>query len=554
MSQQNHSTAELAITTIKLPDMSAILEDPIFGLFGFSAVMAILMALTGGFASKKPKLSKGRFATKKEIKQAQKIADKQRVDGGLETSLMLGTIPLPFANESVAYAGAPGRGKTASVSNPALLDAIRRGLPVLCYDLKGGRSDSQTKIFAPIAADHGYEVYVFAPGQPYSDVMNLLDFVKSPTDIVTANKISEILEANTKGVNNTRKDFFTMSGVGIVAAGILTSKLSNYADLLMVSRIINIPELVDRLKEMRDDGGANPWVIGAWDQVLSSDGAEKQLAGMLATAQGIFKRFMAPELIPTFCGKSTIPKDFTGKKILFLQTDDDRRETVIPLLAVVIELLIAHNFREARKDSLVFLGDEIPSIYLPNLVKYVNELRSAGLIAFLGYQNFAQLKNQFGADLAEALVSACGTKVFFNPGSESTAKNFSAYLGNQDVHYHTSSKSYGKSHGRSRTEQIKEIPLISVNEFLTFGKGQCVMLNPGYQSKKGEKASLPLLTRMPLVKEDIALMKAGVKIWFSQMEKNLTNRAQRNLTITDIDLDVENRQIEAERLLPIQEK
>jgi hypothetical protein len=38
------------------------------------------------------------------------------------------------------------------------------------------------------------------------------------------------------------------------------------------------------------------------------------------------------------------------------------------------------------------------------------------------------------------------------------------------------------------------------------------------------------------------------------MEKNLTNRAQRNLTITDIDLDVENRQIEAERLLPIQEK
>jgi type IV secretion system protein VirD4 len=534
-----------------IPDPPQFTQEPLFGLMIFSAFMALLMALTGGFASKKPNLSKGRFASKKEIKRAKQIADQQREEGGLETSLMLGTTPLPFANESIAFAGAPGKGKTASVSNPAMLDAIRRGLPILCYDLKGGRTDSQTKIFAPIAADHGYEVYVLAPGQPYSDVMNLLDFVKSPTDIVTANKIAEILEANTKGVNNTRKDFFTMSGVGIVAAGILTSRLSNYADLLMVSRIINQPDLVKRLKEMRDDIGSNSWVVSAWDQVLTSDNAEKQLAGMLATAQGIFKRFMAPELIPSFCGQSTIPKDFTGKKILFLQTDDDRRETTIPLLAVVIELLISHNFRAAREDSLVFLGDEIPSIYLPNLVKYVNELRSAGLIAFLGYQNFAQLKNQFGADLAEALVGACGTKFFFNPGSENTAKSFSAYLGNHDIHYHTRSKSYGKSHGRSRSEQIKEVPLISVNEFLTFGKGQCVMLNPGFQSKKGDKASLPLLTRMPLVKEDTALMKAAITLWFSQMEENLTQRARHNLTITDIDLAVEERQIEADRLLPL---
>jgi type IV secretion system protein VirD4 len=546
-----YTTVTVGLKVPDTPSLPAFTQDPLFGLMGFSAIMALLMALTGGFASKKPNLSKGRFASKKEIKRAKQIADKQRKAGGLETSLMLGTTPLPFANESVAFAGAPGKGKTASVSNPALLDAIRRGLPILCYDLKGGRTDSQTKIFAPIAADHGYEVYVLAPGQPYSDVMNLLDFVKSPTDIVTANKISEILEANTKGVNNTRKDFFTMSGVGIVAAGILTSRLSNYADLLMVNRIINQPNLVERLKEMRDDIGANPWVVSAWDQVLSSDGAEKQLAGMLATAQGIFKRFMAPELIPSFCSKSTIPKDFTGKKILFLQTDDDHRETTIPLLAVVIELLIAHNFRAAREDSLVFLGDEIPSIYLPNLVKYVNELRSAGLIAFLGYQNFAQLKSQFGADLAEALVGACGTKFFFNPGSENTAKNFSAYLGNHDVHYHTRSKSYGKSHGRSRSEQVKEVPLISVNEFLTFGKGQCVMLNPGFQSKKGDKASLPLLTRMPLVKEDTALMKAATTLWFSQMEKNLTQRAKQNLSITDIDLAVEERQIEADRLLPL---
>lgn len=552
MNRYSHQSP-LAITLPKVPELPTFAKDPLFGLLIFSAVLGGLMAATGGFGGRKPKLSKGRFASKGEVKRAEKIAKKQIAEQGLETALMIGKIALPYANESVAFAGAPGKGKTASVSNPALLNTIRRGLPFMCYDLKGGRADSQTKIFAPIAAAHGYEVFVLAPGQPYSDVMNLLDFVESPDDLVTANKIAEILEANAKGSNNSRKDFFTMSGVAIVAAGILTSKLSHFQDLLMVSRTINQPGLMDRLKLMREDYNSNPWVVAAWDQLLSSEGADRQLAGMIATAQGIFKRFMSPDLIPSFCGRSTIPKDLTGKKALFLQTDDGRRETVIPLLAVVIELMLSHNFSKGREDPLVFLGDEIPSIFLPNLVKNINELRSAGLIAFLGYQNFAQLKNQFGPDLAEALISACGTKFFFNPGSEATAKSFSAYVGNKDVHYHSTSRSYGKSRGRSRSEQVKEVPLVSPTEFLTFGKGQCVMLNPGYQSKSGDKAALPVLMRIPLVKEDSALMKKGQKLWKSQLEKSLTERALSQLSILDVELAVQERQEEADRIIPMPE-
>lgn len=552
MSHYKHSIPASTLSIPKKLEVPDFVNDPLFGLLAFSGVMAALMAATGGFGGKKPNLSTGRFASKKEVNRAKKIAKEQIKENGLETALMLGKIALPFANESVAFAGAPGKGKTASVSNPALLNAIRRGLPIMCYDLKGGRADSQTKTFAPIAAAHGYEVFVLAPGQPYSDVMNLLDFVKSPDDLTTSNKIAEILESNTKG-SNSRKDFFSISGVGIVSAGILTSKLSHYQDLLMVSRIISQPKLIDRLKLMREGYDANPWVISAWDQLLSSEGADRQLAGMIATAQGIFKRFMNPDLIPAFCGESTIPMELTGKKILFLQTDDDRRETTIPLLAVVIELLISHNFRTARKDPLVFLGDEIPSIYLPNLVKNINELRSAGLIAFLGYQNFAQLRNQFGPDLAEALISACGSKFFFNPGSEATAKNFSAYVGNKDVHYHTKSKSYGKSNGRSRSEQIKEVPLVSPTEFLTFGKGQCVMLNPGYQSKTGDKAALPVLIRIPLVKRDSELMKSGQHLWGSEMKEALTKRAEAQRSILDVELAVHERQDEADRLIPVPE-
>jgi hypothetical protein len=45
-----------------LPELPAFTQDPLFGLVGFSAVMALLMALTGGFASKKLTAVQGRRA------------------------------------------------------------------------------------------------------------------------------------------------------------------------------------------------------------------------------------------------------------------------------------------------------------------------------------------------------------------------------------------------------------------------------------------------------------------------------------------------------------
>jgi type IV secretion system protein VirD4 len=74
-----------------------------------------------------------------------------------------------------------------------------------------------------------------------------------------------------------------------------------------------------------------------------------------------------------------------------------------------------------RHEPLVVSLDELPTLHLDDLPKWINEFRSYGFCAILGYQNFAQLQHTYGKELSRAIFAACGTKVFFNPRDDETA-------------------------------------------------------------------------------------------------------------------------------------
>ena len=106
--------------------------------------------------------------------------------------------------------------------------------------------------------------------------------------------------------------------MNLVEAAILLAKHTEYPDLLTVGKILNLPLLIDRIKTLRESDTVSDWVIEAFAQLLSSEDAEKQVAGMIVTAQNVFKRFISKDLLPSFCGETTIPLELTGKQILFL--------------------------------------------------------------------------------------------------------------------------------------------------------------------------------------------------------------------------------------------
>ena len=536
---------------------TAIEEHPTASAATLLFMMAAIGAL--GFvrisaAPTRQKLGTGRFATGAEKARARKLAKQQKQAGGLEMSICIGDVAIPYANESVLFVGSPGSGKSATVGDPGLSEVISRGLPSIVFDAKGSREDSITRRFAPIAAREGYTVGIIAPGKPYSDCLNPHDFIRSPTDASRALQLANVLEKNTAGFNPNKSgkgDFFQRTGIGIVQAAIMLSKLAPHSDLMTVSEIINQADLIGRLKALIASESAPAWTVKQFSQLMASEESEKQLVGMIVTAQSIFERFVTADLIPSFCGLSTVPLKMQGKQILFLQVDEETQDAVLPLIAAMVELLIAHNFSEPRGDILALFLDELPMLYLPKIAQYVNLLRSAGLVAFLGVQSLSQLRETYGKEMAISIMSGCRNTLYFNPNNLETAKEVSARIGECDRLFHTWSRSGALLTKPTRTQHRQKVPLVTPDEINRFGKGKFVMFAPGYQSQDGTQASIPVMARPKLNQKQIDEQTTAGRIWDIKGKLRLIAIRENDPDyISDPDKALIARRAEVDKLLP----
>lgn len=495
----------------------------------------------------KSSLATGRFAGQSERAKARRVARRQRQQRQTaQVSLKAGSLDIPQAQQSVVVAGAPDSGKTYSIIDPAIRSAIAQGLPIAVYDFKG----SQLATHAAWAASQGYQVDVFAPGQPYTGVFNPLDFLADETDALMAAQLAYVLQKNTQRDSGYREnDFFNSAGTNLVEAVMLLAKLTPYPDLLMAGKILNLSELPSRIRQAGKAGFIPPWTLESFSQLMASESAEKQIAGIIATAQRTFKSFTGKQLVASFCGQTTLPLDLQGKRILFLQVDIQKRDAVGPLLAAILHLLVTRNFAQPRQEPLVIALDELPTLYLPDLPKWINEFRSNGFVSLLGYQNFAQLQHIYGRELSRALFAACGTKVFFNPKDRETAQEFSGYLGDKEARLFTRSRSQGRYGSSSRSEQVQRVPLMTPDQILKLDQGECVFINPAYRGR-GE-ASVPLRLKVNIPAKERQIQQRSEALWSSTVRQRLSDRAQRQRTLTDLNQANTMRREFAERLLPL---
>jgi TraM recognition site of TraD and TraG len=157
----------------------------------------------------------------------------------------------------------------------------------------------------------------------------------------------------------------------------------------------------------------------------------------------------------------------------------------------VLHMIVTRNIAKQRIDPLAVFLDELPTLSLPKLVNWLNESRSAGFCGVLGYQNMTQLEKAYDKETARAIMSGCNTKFIFNPGEYESAKYFSDYLGDEEVHYRQRSRSTSKDGGsRSTSDQDKTKKIFSPEEILKLPPGSCLFINPAYSN--GDEASIPL--------------------------------------------------------------
>ncbi|MFG6104871.1 type IV secretion system DNA-binding domain-containing protein [Leptothoe sp. EHU-05/26/07-4] len=516
-------------------------------LLGCVVIIAIF-SLRGN--RKQGKLATSRFGGGKEKSAARKRALKQLKERKRNAvSLYIGkptrekdpkSLYLPDLQRGVAVCGGPGSGKTFSVIDPLIRSALDQELPVALYDFK---YPTQSARHAAYAAKLGYEVRVFAPGFPESDVCNPIDFLRSESDAEMARQIATVLNKNFRLMTQSTEDgFFAAAGDQLTEALLMLAKSTKYPDIMTAQAVLGLTNLGNRIATAEK---LNKWIRVSFTQLIGVKDAEKTASGIVGSASETFTRFMKAGVLGAFCGQTSIPLDLEGKQLLIFGMDRERRDVVGPLVATVLHMIVTRNVAKRRKDPLVVAIDELPTLYLPTLVQWLNENREDGLAVTLGFQNLVQLEKTYGRELARAILGACATKAIFNPQEYEAARMFSDFLGDEEIQYKQKSRNRGG--GKASTtisEQDRTRKLFEPSQFLRLPPGKCVLINPGFVSQ-GE-AAIPIQQTIKIPKADIQTSEASEALW-DKIHERLVQRSPQHIPTTK---DLEKRRDLVEAMLP----
>lgn len=475
--------------------------------FGFIGVTSLLPS------GSKKKLASGRFGGGKEKAGAKKQAKKQIEAGKYnELAAKIGkNVWLTDLQRGTSVCGGPGSGKTFSIINPAIRSVVRQGKPIIIYDFK---YPTQTEEIVAFAKSHGYQVRIFAPGYPESDVCNPLDFLRSPTDAETARQLAIVMNRNFKLGNEGPDDpFFTAAGDQLAEAIFMLAKgIKGYGDVATCQTLLSLPNLPARV-EAAAAAGKIPYTIRAsFGQIISVAPSEKTVSSIIGTANSLFTRFMKPSLLGSFTGKTTLPLDLEGKQMIVFGMDRSRRDVVGPLVATILHMIVTRNVTRKRKDPLFVSLDELPTIYLPAITQWLNENRSDGLAVIIGFQNLVQLEHAYGPKLSRAIIGGTAGKAIFNPQEDTSAQLYSTFLGDAQIEFKQKSHSFNSGkRSRSISDQDRTAKLFGPQDFLKLPKGEMILISPGFESQ-GE-SFLPLKLKAKFTQSDLLDVEKSVKLW-----------------------------------------
>jgi type IV secretory pathway TraG/TraD family ATPase VirD4 len=434
--------------------------------------------------------------------------------------------------------------------------AIEQGMSVVLYEYKAdddGRG-GQMEFLATLAARHGYKLNVFAPGRDYSCTINPLDFIANEADDTTATVLAEVFHKNLKGEAGKSDAFFSAAGQRLIQALLQFAKSTRFPDLAMAFAVARLPKLGERLLAADARGSLPMPVQIAFSQFMQAAGAQKTASGIIATASDVLTRFMSSRILPSLLGNTNVSLQLGQREMIVFQSDIFRQDAINPILAAIITVLVNRNFSIQRDTPLLLCLDEFPTLVLPQAPTWPNEHRSKGFIGLFGFQSFPQVRERYGRERSDILLSGVGSHFWFNPGNHETAKALSQFLGEKEITIKQKSRSYsrggGGSSSTSTSEQTRTRPLILPDEFLRFGTGECVVLNPAYRDKKA--SNLPQHFRqIHIPQQHLALVHQCEELWGAEVLPALRERELSRRPHDDLEGLLRQRFDEAERLLPL---
>ncbi|GHV10259.1 conjugal transfer protein TraG [Bacteroidia bacterium] len=329
--------------------------------------------------------------------------------------------------------GTPGSGKSYAVVNNYIKQQIQKGFSMYIYDFKF----DDLSVIAYNTLMNNLDKYKVKP-QFY--VINFDNPRKShrcnPINPVFMTDISDAYESAYTIMLNLNKtwiqkqgDFFVESPIILLAAIIWYLKIFNdgkfctfphaieflnqkYVDIFPI--LTSYPQLENYLSPFMD----------AWE-----GGAQDQLQGQIASAKIPLSRMISPQLYWVMTGDdfSLDINNPDEPKILCVGNNPDRQNIYSAALGLYNSRIVKLINKKGQLKSSVII-DELPTIYFRGLDNLIATARSNKVAVCLGFQDFSQLKRDYGDKEAAVVMNTVGN-IFSGQVVGESAKNLSERFG-----------------------------------------------------------------------------------------------------------------------------
>jgi DNA-binding transcriptional regulator YbjK len=329
--------------------------------------------------------------------------------------------------------GTPGSGKSYAVVNQFIKQQIEKGFSMYCYDFK--YPDLST-----IAYNHLLNNREGYTKVPTFYVINFDDPSRShrcnPINPSFMDDISDAYESAYTIMLNLNKtwvqkqgDFFVESPIILFAAIIWYLRIyqdgkyctfphaieflnKRYEDIFPI--LTSYPDLENYLSPFMD-----AWLGGAADQLM----------GQIASAKIPLSRMISPQLYWVMSGDEFTldinnPDD---PKILVVGNNPDRQNIYGAALGLYNSRIVKLINKKGQLKSSVVI-DELPTIYFKGLDNLIATARSNKVAVLLGFQDFSQLKRDYGDKEAAVVMNTVGN-IFSGQVVGDTAKTLSDRFG-----------------------------------------------------------------------------------------------------------------------------
>ena len=403
--------------------------------------------------------------------------------------------------------GASGVGKTANFLYPNIEYCCAAGMSFVTTDSKGDLYRNTATIAEKY---YGYKISVIDLRNPTrSSGYNMLYLVNKYMDLykkedklefkAKAEKFAKItaktiISADGNISNMGQNAFFYECAEGLITAVILlVAEFCPHEKRHIISVFKLIQDLLapssgkgqtqfQRLIELLPSEHKARWFAGA---ALNS--SEQAMASVMSTALSRLNAFLDSELEQILCFDTSIDvEEFCNHKsaiYLVLPEEDATKHFLISLIFQQLyrEMLTVADEKGGQLDKRVmFYADEIgtlPKIDGLEMIFSASRSRKISIVAII--QSLAQFEKTYGREGCEIIVDNCQCTLFgsFAPNSK-TVEEMSRNLGKQTILSGSVTKS-ARADGGSKSLQMIERPLMTVDELKSMPKGRFVVMKTG---------------------------------------------------------------------------